>query len=145
MLKSLKYRDLPIRAKLRLIILITVGAALTLVGTATVIYDQASARTSMRNAVQVLADMIASNSTAALTFDDNKTGTELLSGFKASRHIVSAYIYSSDGRPFADYHRDGPNGAPPQYDNKATNRRETDRPALSQPHVLGEPTRAYVL
>ncbi len=144
MLKSLKYRDLPIRAKLRLIILITVGAALTLVGTATVIYDQASSQTSMRNALQVLADMIGSNSTAALTFDDNKTGTELLSGFKASRHIVAAYIYSSDGRPFADYHRDGSNGAPPQYENKATSRFEKDRLVLSQPIVLGEQTLGYV-
>jgi signal transduction histidine kinase/CheY-like chemotaxis protein len=138
------YCDLPIRAKLRLIILVTVGAALTLVGAATVIYDQASSRTSMRNALQVLADMIASNSTAALTFDDAKTGTELLSGFRASRHIVAAYMYSSDGRPFADYHRDGSSVARPPYENKATSRFEEDRLILSQPVVLGEQTLGYV-
>jgi signal transduction histidine kinase/DNA-binding response OmpR family regulator len=144
MVKWLNYRDLPIRAKLRLIILVTVGAALALVGAATIIYDQVSSRTSMRNALQVLADMIGSNSTAALTFDDDKTGTELLSGFKASRHVVAAYIYSSDGRPFADYHRDGSSVARPPYENKATSRFETDRLVLSQPIVLGEQTLGYL-
>jgi signal transduction histidine kinase/CheY-like chemotaxis protein len=98
----------------------------------------------MRNALQVLADMIASNSTAALTFDDAKTGTELLSGFKASRHIVAAYMYSSDGRPFAGYYRDGAGGAPPTYENKAVSRFEKDRLILSQPIVLGEQTLGYV-
>src|SRR6266853_3625879 len=122
MLKWLHYRDLPLRAKLRLIILITVGAALTLVGAATILYDQASSRTSMRNALQVLAGMIGSNSTAALTFDDDKTGAEILSGFKASSHIVAAYIYSSDGRPFADYHRDGSSGPRPSYEKKTISR-----------------------
>jgi signal transduction histidine kinase/CheY-like chemotaxis protein len=144
MTKWLNYRDLPIRAKLRLIILVTVGAALALVGAATIIYDQVSSRTSMRNALQVLADTIGSNSTAALTFDDEKTGTELLSGFKASRHIVAAYLYSSDGRPFADYHRDGSNGSRPPYEKKAVTRFEQDRLVLSQPIVLGEQTLGYV-
>src|SRR5947208_16137901 len=101
MLKWSKYRDLPIRAKLRLIIMITVGAALTLGGTATVIYDQASSRTSMRDALHVLADMIGSNSTAALTFDDDKAGAELLSGLTPNRNIVAAHLYCSDGRDFA--------------------------------------------
>jgi signal transduction histidine kinase/DNA-binding response OmpR family regulator len=100
------YRNLPIKHKLRLIIMFTVGAALLLASAAVLAYDQITLRNGMRNDLQVLAEIFASNSTAALSFRDQKSAEELLSGLKAKRHIVRALLYSADGKPFASYARE---------------------------------------
>ena len=69
-------------------------------------YDQLASRAEMRNDLEVTADIIGHNSTAALTFRDPKAAEELLSGLKAKRHVVAAFLYSEDGRLFASFHRD---------------------------------------
>ncbi len=60
-------------------------------------------RTSMAADLTVLADVIGSNSTAALAFDDSNAAREALSALKAERHVVSACTYGKDGLPFATY------------------------------------------
>src|SRR6202142_1488178 len=100
-----RYRNLPINYKLRMVIMATVIAALIIAGTAVLVYDQLAARDSMRNDLGVLADIFSANSTAALSFKDPAAGNELLSTLKAKRHIVTALIYSADGKPFASYYR----------------------------------------
>ncbi len=100
------YRKLPIEHKLRLIIMACVSAALVLMCVAVLIYDQITFRQSMRNDLAVLAEMFGSSSTAALSFQDGRTADELLSGLKAKRAIVQAFLYTPDGRPFAGYYRD---------------------------------------
>ncbi len=103
---SARYRNLPVRHKLHVIIMLTVGAALTLACGAVLVYEQFVLRDSMRNDLGVLAGIFASNSTAALTFDDQKAGEELLSGLRAKASIEMAAIYSSDGKVLACYIRD---------------------------------------
>ena len=71
-----------------------------------VAYDQIAARREMRSDLDVLAEIVGSNSTAAVTFGDRRAAEELLSGLKAKKHIVTAVIYSDDGKPFASYRRD---------------------------------------
>lgn len=100
------YNDLPIKLKLRLIVIVTLCSALTLVGAAFVVYDQIEFRDSMRTDLGILAEIIGSNSTAALSFDDQKATAELLAGLRAKPHIVMACIYTGDGSPFAVYLRD---------------------------------------
>ena len=100
-----RYRNLPIKYKLRMVIMVTVIAALIIACTAVLAYDQLAARDSMRNDLGVLADIFSANSTAALSFKDPAAGNELLSTLKAKRHIVTALIYSADGKPFASYYR----------------------------------------
>jgi two-component system sensor histidine kinase/response regulator len=104
---ALQYRNLAVRLKLRLIIMLTVGSALVLACTAMVAYDQIVARTDMRNDATVLAEIVGSNSTAALTFRDRRAAEELLSGLKAKQHLVAAILYTDRGAPFAAYRRSG--------------------------------------
>jgi two-component system sensor histidine kinase/response regulator len=100
------YRNLPVKRKLQLIIMFIVGAALTFACGAILVYDQLEYRREMQNDLAIQAEIFASNSTAALSFGDTKTGVELLSGLKAKRHIVMAMISTPDGLPFASYVRD---------------------------------------
>lgn len=99
------HHSLSIKQTLRLIIMVTVGVALVLASLAVVGYDYWAFRSSMRNDLDVLAEIFGSNSTAALSFADQKATEEILSGLKAKRHIVGACIYSLDGNLFATYRR----------------------------------------
>jgi signal transduction histidine kinase/CheY-like chemotaxis protein len=103
--KAVTHRSLSIKQKLRLIIMVTVGVALVLASLAVVGYDYWAFRASMRNDLDVLAEIFGSNTTAALSFADQKATEEILSGLKAKRHIVGACIYSLDGDLFATYRR----------------------------------------
>jgi len=100
-----RYRNLPIKHKLRLIIMCAVSVALLVACGAILAYDQLASREEMRNDLDVTADIIGHNSTAALTFRDPKAEEELLSGLKAKRHLVTILVYSEDGRPFASFQR----------------------------------------
>jgi signal transduction histidine kinase/DNA-binding NarL/FixJ family response regulator len=103
--QAVTHRSLSIKQKLRLIIMVTVGAALVLACAAVLTYDYLAFRASMRNDLEVVTDIFGSNSTAALSFADQQATEEVLAGLKAKRHIVGACIYSSDGRLFATYRR----------------------------------------
>src|SRR5438552_4045160 len=98
--------SLSIKQKLRLIIMVTVGAALILACAAVLGYDYLAFRDSIRNDLGVLAEIFGSNSTAALSFGDQKATEEILAGLKAEPGIVAACIYSSDAKPFAIYRRE---------------------------------------
>jgi hypothetical protein len=101
------YRNLPIRRKLRLIIMATVATALILACAALLVYDQIAERRDLLDSTAVTAEIISSNSTGALSFRDQKAATELLGTLRAQRSMVTAVLYSADGRPFAVYRRDG--------------------------------------
>src|ERR1700678_3035279 len=116
---SRRYRDLPIRHKLRLIVMLTVGAALTIACGAILVSHYYMQRDSLRRDLSVLADITGDNSTAALSFGDRKTAEELLSGLRAKRSIATAAIYSADGTVFANYRRDAASTAPPKFQMSA--------------------------
>ena len=107
-----RYRNLPIKHKLRLLIMATVSCALMLACAAVLVYDQITARESMRNDLDVLAEIFSANSTAALSFNDRAAAEELLSTLQAKQHITSAFLYQSDGTVFARYRRPGAAGRP---------------------------------
>jgi signal transduction histidine kinase/DNA-binding response OmpR family regulator len=96
-----------LQRKLQVIIMVTVGAALILACAAFLAYDLVAFGGSMRRDLETLAEILGSNSTAALTFGDQKAARELLSALKAKPHILTACIYSTDGKPFAIYRRAG--------------------------------------
>src|SRR5690242_4974981 len=112
MIRIAAYRRLPIKLKLQVIIMTTVGTALLLACGAVLTYDQFAFRNSIRNDLDVLAEMLGSNSTAALSFGDRRSVEELLSGLRAKRPIVAAFVYSADGALFAGYRR-GPSAQEP--------------------------------
>ena len=98
-----RYRDLPIKHKLRVIILLATSVALTLFATSLLVYDRIDYRTKMATDRQVLAEILGFNSTAALSFSDRRVANELLSGLRARKNISKAIIFSADGQPFATY------------------------------------------
>src|SRR6266851_2814670 len=102
-----RYRNLPIRQKLRLIIMATAATALILACAALLVFDQIALRNSLLASTAVTAEMIGSNSTGALSFGDQKAASELLSTLRAQRSMVAAALYSADGQLFAFYYRDG--------------------------------------
>src|SRR5580692_2684607 len=97
------YRRLPLRNKLRLIVMLSVIVALVAACGTILAYEEVAFRADMRNDLGVFAEIYGSNSTAALTFNDQQTAGEILSGLRAKRHVVSAVLYSASGSVFASY------------------------------------------
>ncbi len=105
-------RDLPIRQKLMLIALVTTGGALLLAGAALIYFDRVRFESEMKSDLVTLADIMAGNSTAALTFGDQAAATETLQTLRFQRSVVAAAFYDSKGELFARYDPQGRGGIP---------------------------------
>ncbi|MGA8183398.1 MAG: CHASE sensor domain-containing protein, partial [Terriglobia bacterium] len=103
----LSIRNLSIKSKLRLIIMVAVGAALVLAVAALVGYSYIASRQAAKSNLSILAEIVGENSTAAMTFNDPKSAAEILGGLKGQPRIASACIYSQNGDIFASYFRGG--------------------------------------
>src|SRR6266446_2797485 len=98
-------RDVSLKRKLTVIILLTSSVALLLACAAFVTYERVEFRQDMVDDLMVKAELFAEQSTAALSFKDPKAATEILHKLVAQKHIVTACIYRSDGHVFATYQR----------------------------------------
>lgn len=98
-----RLRNLSIENKLRLIIVASTALALLVACVALVVYDQTSYRTELERNLLSQARIIGNNSTAALEFDHEATGIEVLSALKANPSIVAARLYNAQGKVFARY------------------------------------------
>ena len=96
-------KDTPIRRKLMLVILLTSGFAILLMGTALILYEVGTFRRALTGNIEVLAQIIGSNSTAALAFEDHENANEILRALAAENQITSAAIYDRNGRLFASF------------------------------------------
>jgi signal transduction histidine kinase/DNA-binding response OmpR family regulator len=83
------------------------GAALLLACAAFITYDLVSFREGMVHNLSIQAQVAGSNSVSALLFSDPHSAESTLSAFKVAPNIVSAGIYTLDGRAFATYQRSG--------------------------------------
>jgi two-component system, NtrC family, sensor kinase len=99
------YKDLAINTKLTLLVLLAGSVALLLSCIAFVTNDVRMIRSSMIQQTSTLAEVLGSNSTAALTFDDAKTAGELLMSLEKQPAVDLACIYDASGRVFAVYRR----------------------------------------
>ncbi|HLJ29536.1 MAG TPA: response regulator [Candidatus Angelobacter sp.] len=99
--------DTPISKKLNKIIMITTASALLLASGAFAVYEILAVRQVMVVETAELADIIGSNSTAALSFNDAAAAGELLNSLRSQTHVTAARIYTRDGTPFATYVRNG--------------------------------------
>src|SRR5204863_7341537 len=70
------------------------------------LFDFLTLRRGMVRDVTTLADVLARNSTAALSFGDTKAAAEVLQAAQAETSVTAACIYTSDGTLFARYVRD---------------------------------------
>ncbi len=100
---ALSLSDIPIKRKLMLVILLTSGFAILLMGSALITYELVTFRSALTNNIEVLAQIIGSNSTATLAFDDRENANEILRALAAENQITAAAIYDRNGRLFASF------------------------------------------
>ncbi|MDH3600866.1 MAG: ATP-binding protein [Candidatus Tectomicrobia bacterium] len=127
-------RQTSIRHKLMLTTMLISTAALLVVSLAYATYDMIAFRRTMTRNLSTLAQIIGTNSMAALVFDDPIAAEETLVALNAEPHIVASVLYASDGTVFAQYIRDSLQGefAPPQP-QEASHRFEAAHLMLFQP------------
>jgi len=96
-------RDTPIKRKLMLVILLTNGFVLLLMGSALITFELVTFRRSLATNLGVLADITGANSTGAIAFQDPRSAQEILAALSAEEQITKAAIYDRDGTIFARF------------------------------------------
>src|ERR1700730_15833524 len=100
------FRNLSIRRKLTLIVMITTCTAILLACLAFLAFDIHTERQFRARDLETLAKVLGSNSTAALTFNDPEAGREVRHSCSAKEHTMAAGLFRRDGGVFATYVRD---------------------------------------
>jgi two-component system, sensor histidine kinase and response regulator len=97
----------PIKRKLIYIIMMTTTVALILACGTFTFYDMVTFRKSKAQEASLLATIIGSNCTAAISFNDPQIAQETLGALHSQPHVRMARIYLSNGTSFATYVRPG--------------------------------------
>ena len=93
----------PIRRTLMNMIFLASGVVLVVTSSAFCAYEFLTFRSSSIQQLQILSRAIASNSTAALAFENAEDAASVLTAFKSDPHIVAAALYDLNGKVFATY------------------------------------------
>ena len=96
---------LSLARKLTFLGVLTSIVSLVIAMTAVLAWDLSSARTRLVRDTGMLADVIGSNSTAAVAFGDAKAATDTLGALTVNESIVSAAIWAKDGDQLARFER----------------------------------------
>lgn len=104
----MKLRDLPIRRKLMLILLVTSVTVMLLMRGSFFAYEYLTFRAATVRQLATLGGVVAANSSAALAFQNPADASEVLAALATEPHIVGAALYSADGDFFAGYPTDLP-------------------------------------
>ena len=99
-----------LRQRLLILTLLTSGIGLLLGCGAYLLFDLHDAKANEVEDLESTADLIGTNSAAALAFDDALNGAKLLEALKTRPHIRGAVLYQPDGHFFASYLRGDLNG-----------------------------------
>lgn len=97
-------RDMSIKRKLVVVILIAVGCAVFLGSIGTILHGRRVMHRSIVSDLSATADVVGANSSAAVSFTDTAAGTEILSALTAKPWLVAAFLRTTDGSPVALYH-----------------------------------------
>jgi signal transduction histidine kinase/DNA-binding response OmpR family regulator len=107
------HAGLSLAQKLTFIGVLTSAVSLVFAMTAVLAWDLSSARTRLVRDTGMLADVIGSNSTAAVAFGDGKAAGEIIRALSVNDSIVSATIWTKDGMRLAQYkHSNAPHTDP---------------------------------
>ena len=123
--------DLTIRSKLTLISMLITGIALLICGAAFTLITISVIRQSSIAKLNVISAIIGENCTAALSFNDRESATNLLNALAGEDTITRGMLFTAKGELFASYHRDS-SGAALQAKLKPGE----DRISVSRPIVL---------
>ncbi len=102
----LTFRNISIKGKLTVIIMLTSSLVLLLSTTAFVTNDLIMIHRSIVDKLATMAEVIGNNSTAALAFKDQKAAEEILSALNVDSYVTYASLYSKDGTVYAEYLKD---------------------------------------
>ena len=92
-----------IAAKLRWIVFSAISMALLLACLAFLVYDYYTFRAARTKDIQTLAEVIGSNSTGALAFQDTGSAKEVLQALRFEHHVTEAALYDRKRKLFASY------------------------------------------
>lgn len=95
-----------ISRKLTWMNLLASGIALAVACTAFIAYDIVSFRAVMARNLVMQAQIVGTNSVAALIFNDTQSAENTLSALRFAPNILQAVIYTNDGKVFAAYRRE---------------------------------------
>src|SRR5258708_2346372 len=98
-------RELSLRQRLLLLTMITSGIGVLLGCLCFLAYDMHVAKEHREEDLRSVADLIGTNSTAALAFDDAIGASKILEALSTRNHIRLGVLYRSDGIHFASYVR----------------------------------------
>lgn len=100
-----RLRNISIKRKLTLIVMLPSAAALLLAGLVSFAYDVFQLRKAMVQEITMLSQVIGANNSAALIFDDQKSTTDDLALLSGNSHVVSSCVYTVKGEIFGSYFR----------------------------------------
>ncbi len=93
----MKLSDVPIKRKLTTVIMLTSTVALALTAGAFTAYEIISFRKNLLQTAQTIAQITAAQTSAAVSFDDDKTSYDILSKLQAEPTILEAAVYNKSG------------------------------------------------
>ena len=131
---------LSIKSKLTVISMAAAAVALMLACSAFLAYDYVKFRDEQVKGLQAVGDMVATSSTAAISFGDERSASETLSVLKAKPEIKRAHIHASDGREFASYARPGVSTASEPALDSGSVVIEAERIMVARPITLSKET-----
>ena len=102
--------ELSLRQRLLLLTLLTSGIGLLFGSLGFLFYDMHLAREQKVEDLRSVADLIGTNSTAALAFDDAQGAASLLDALSTRSQVRMGILYRTDGTYFASYLRSDLNG-----------------------------------
>ncbi len=137
-----RFGALPLRYKLGLIMGLALGAGFLLALGVYVVSDRFEQQREQREQFETLADVIGTNSTGALAFDDRKAATQMLAALRANPKAVRAEIIDRNGQVFAVYDAARPDDAAvavtaSQAPAAATTGLRVERPIMLRGERLG--------
>lgn len=95
--------DMPIRRRLMAVILLTSVVVIAMMSAAFFTYEYVTFRKMTIRQIATLAEITATNSTAALAFDNPSDARDILSSLAAERNIAAACLYDRNGKLFSRY------------------------------------------
>ncbi|RJQ65681.1 MAG: response regulator [Desulfobacteraceae bacterium] len=108
------FRNLSIRWKLKLIIMLTSGSALLFAAGTLMYRDIETSRKTIRNDLASLAQVIGINSIGTIVFNDQLNAERNLAALRAKPYVVLGCIYDRNGEVFATYfHKNAKENAVP--------------------------------
>src|SRR5436309_6749628 len=97
------FRDLPIKRKMMLVIMLTSITALVVTAASFITYDLITFRQTLVRNITSISTIVAENSTGPLLFDDEDLATKNLSEFRVDPHVRLAALYDTDGKLYARF------------------------------------------